>query len=106
MASISSLSTEYIKCQVEFTVAGVVTDPSTDTVQMAFVAPGTDPVSGDWTAASWESDITTPSKPIRYVRCLMGPGAKVLAKGSYTVWVKIADNPETPAKPAGLLEVD
>lgn len=105
MASISSLSVEYIKVEVTFTVAGVVTDPTADVVQLAFKAPGTDPVGGDWVTGSWESDVTVASRPIRYARCLVGTGGKVLAKGDYMVWVKVTDSPEAPAKIAGLLEV-
>lgn len=104
MASISSLSKEYVKTEVSFTVAGVDTDPTADIVQFAFVAPGGDPVT--WYSGSWEVDNTTPSKPLRYARCLVGPGGAVtLAKGDYIVWLKIGDSPEIPVKQAGLLEV-
>lgn len=107
MASISSLSLEYILVPVTFTVAGTVTDPTGDVVSLAFVKPGVDPIVGDWVTGSWESDVTTPTKPIRYARALVGPGSsKVLAKGPYITWVKVADTPETPAKPAGLLSVE
>jgi hypothetical protein len=106
LASISSLSTEYVKVQVTFTVAGTDTDPTGDTVQMAFKAPGTDPAGGDWVTGSWETDSTVASKPIRYARALVGPAGKVLAKGNYTVWVKVTDTPEVPAMQApGLLQV-
>ena len=108
MASISSLSKEYVKVQVTFTVGGVETDPTADTVQMAFKAPGVDPGAGDWQTASWEVDTTVATKPIRYARCLVGPGGGTitLAKGPYEVWVKIGDTPETPVKMAGLLQVE
>lgn len=101
MAEISSLSLEYVEIPVAFTVGGVVTNPTADTVQLAFPAPSVDPVSGDWVTGSWE-----PGGPPYVARLLVGPGGpKTLAKGSYDVWVKIADNPETPARKAGFLKV-
>ncbi len=106
MATISSLSAEYILVPIDFKVSGVLTDPTADVVSLAFVTPGTDPVSGDWVTGSWESDLTNVSRPIRYARVQVGPGGKVLAKGSYTVWVRVVDSPETPVKQAGLLDVE
>ncbi len=105
MATISSLSNEYIKVAVDFQVGGVVTDPTGDTVQMAFLAPGSDPAGGDWVTGSWESDTTVAGHPVRYARVVVGPSGKVLSKGNYVVWVKVADSPEVPVKQAGLLQV-
>jgi len=102
---ISSLSNEYIKVAVDFTVAGVITDPTADVVQMAFLAPGTDPTGPDWVTGSWESDTTIVGHPIRYARVVVGPSGKVLVKGSYVVWVRVTDSPEIPVKQAGLLQV-
>lgn len=97
----SSLSTEYVEIPVIFTVGGAVQDPRGDTVQLAFPAYGVDPVGGDWVTGSWE-----PVGPPYVARALVGPGSsKVLSKGSYDVWVKVADNPETPAKKAGFLKM-
>src|SRR6266566_2068097 len=105
MATISSLSKEYVLVRVDFTVAGVATDPTGDTVQLAFLASGTDPTNPDWITGSWESDVTVAGHPIRYARALVGPGATALAKGSYVTWVKVGDSPEIPVKQAVLLQV-
>lgn len=98
---ISVLSREYVKVAVSATEAGSAVDPTNDTVQMAFPVLGTDPISGDWKAATWETVGTT-----YYARCLVGPGGTVtLAAGSYNVWVKVTDNPEAPVRRAGVLKV-
>jgi hypothetical protein len=97
---ISSLSVEYVEVPVAFTVAGVVTSPTGDTVQLAFPLAGVDPVGGDWVSGSWEA-----GGPPYIARTLVGTGGKVLAKGNYDIWVKVTDSPEVPAKKAGFLKV-
>jgi hypothetical protein len=96
MSQSSVLSTEYLKVPVTFTVAGADIDPTGDPVQVALPVHGTDPVSGDWVTGSWEVQGST-----RWARILIGPGAKVLAKGTYDVWVKVTDSPEVPALKGG-----
>ena len=78
---------------------GVVYDPSADTVQLAFMAKGAGPPgSNDWVNGVW--DVGGSGISARYrAGVLVGPGgAKTLGVGTYLVWVKIADNPETPVK--------
>lgn len=85
-------STEYIECKVSAfnpaTSASI--DLSSDTVQMAFTAPGVEPVSSDWKSAIW----TFPG----VAGILVGPGAGglPLAPGDYDQWIKVTDSPEVP----------
>lgn len=99
---LSTLSLEYVKVQVTFTVAGVATDPTADTVSMAFPARHVAPVTGDWKTASWESSGST-----YFARCLVGTGGTLtLGVGVYDVWVKVTDSPEIPVvKAPGILEM-
>jgi hypothetical protein len=94
MSQISSLSLQYVKAPVQAVVAGATYDPTSKIVAMAFVVEDAEPLSGDWVSSSWEqSGIPT----IYLARCLVGPGGDItLAPGSYQVYVKIFDNPETP----------
>lgn len=94
MASISSLSLEYVKIQVTAFKNAAAYNPTSDSVSLAFTLNGVNPVTGDWATGSWE----TWSNPTRYfARCLVGPsGTKTLAVGEYSVWVKITDSPEVP----------
>ncbi len=92
MRVISSASTEYVECVV--TVFNVATnapvDPSADVVEMAFVAPGTEPAYADWKTATWTA--------VRRAGILVGPhGPLTLPVGDYDWWIRITDNPEQPA---------
>lgn len=102
MLEIAATSVEYVKVPVSVTESGAAVDPTADTVQMAFTT-GSGPESGDWKTASWETDATT-TPDTYYARCLVG-SAVTLAAGTYTVWVKVTDSPETPVKRAGLVRV-
>lgn len=105
MLAISSLSTEYVRVQIQATNNGVAVDPTADTVAMAFVTEGAAPQTGDWKTASWETD-TTQTPIADYARCLVGAGGVVtLAAGVYDCFIKITDNPEAPVKKAGPLRV-
>ena len=98
---LSSLSLEYVRVAVTIKRLGVEVDPTTDTVQMAFTAVGVEPVSADWKSASWE---TVDGEYI--ARCLVGPtGTVTLSDNMYTIWVKVADDPEIPVRPVGRLRV-
>jgi hypothetical protein len=99
---ISVLTLEYVTMPVSAVINGVAYDPHNDAVVMAFPVRGVNPVSGDWKAASWESDGAGGWR----ARCLVGPGGAVqLSAGSYDAWVKITDNPEVPVRRVGVLEV-
>lgn len=98
---ISSLSKEFVKVSVRVVKNGVDIDPTADTVEMAFTT-GSEPQSGDWKAATWE----TAEGPVYFARCLVGPGGTIqLTDGSYKVWVKVADSPEVPVRDVGKLVV-
>jgi hypothetical protein len=98
----SVLSLEYVSVQVGAKKLGVAYNPTADVVQMAFVAPGTDPVADDWKAAVWE----TQPGPKYVAECLVGPGGTVaLPVETYQVWVKVTDAPEIPATPVMFLEI-
>lgn len=102
MLSYSTQSTEYVKVQVAPTINGVLADPTSDQVRMAFVVPGSAPPgSSDWLAGSWETAGTK-----YYARCLIGPaGTVTLAPGEYRVYLKISDDPEIPIVDCGQIEI-
>ena len=107
----SSLSLEYVKVPVAATVNGVVIDPTTDTVRMAFMPLGTKPTPADFKAADWETLASaiqiTPTLSTRYVaRCLVGTGGAIaLSAGTFGVWLKVTDNPEIPIRMVGQLTI-
>ena len=101
--TIYSSSTQYVLVPVTFEVDGAATDPTADTVQFAFIAPGTDPVSGDFKSATWE----TTGTDTYAARCLVGPsgGVTTLSASTYSIFLKITDNPEIPVLEAGFIRV-
>ena len=106
---VSDLSAEFIKTRVQATVAGVNPyNPTADVVQYACVTREAEPAGGDWFNGRWETEnVVTPNGTATIYRALglIGAGGKVLARGSYDVYVKIFDNPETPVRFVGVLEV-
>jgi hypothetical protein len=94
-------STEFLHVPVTTTVNGAPYDPTSDTVQMAFMATGV-PASSDWHPSTWETVGSTHN-----AICLIGPagGGIPLAPGTYTVYVRVTDNPEIPVKQAGYLTI-
>lgn len=101
----SVLDLQYRRVPVVARSAGVIVDPTGDTVVMAFTAPDVDPIVGDWKTASWEADATT-TPTTYFARCLVGPnGTIALAAGTYDIYVKVTDSPEIPVMKAGNLQV-
>lgn len=91
--TISDLSTVFVKSRITATKNGLDYNPTGDTVEVAFKAPGTDPAAPDWHAGTWETAGTN----VYYVRLLVGPvGGLVLAAGTYRMWVRVTDSPEVP----------
>lgn len=83
----------------------MVVNPTTDTVEMAFMATDGEPTAPDWKSASWETD-TGPNPDRYYARCLVGPtGTVALVDGRYSVWVRVTDAPEVPIRRVGVLQV-
>ncbi len=98
----SVLSTSYVQVPVQAYVDGEPLNPTSDTVEMAFVTVGSDPGSGDWKTASWD---TAPGGTY-LVQCLVGPaGDAVLARGIYGAWTRITDSPEVPINQVGVLQI-
>lgn len=102
----SSLSTEYVLIPVSATKDGASYNPTSDTVQFAFMPTPTQvPQSTDWVAGEWESDSSNVIYPYA-AKCLVGPsGTTTLGIGTYVIYVKITDNPEIPVLNAGILQV-
>lgn len=90
----SSQSRQYVKVPVTAKLAGVLLNPTTDVVKMAFSPMGSAPST--WTSATWETDSST--TPATYLaRMMVGPGGTIqLARGTFDIWVQVTDNPEIP----------
>lgn len=98
-------STQYIQVGVTATIAGVAYNPTHDPVFMAFVTT-TDPKPSDFYPATWQSYTNSSGNPVYRAVCLVGPGSSVILPiGTYTVWVKIEDNPEVPVLRSGTLTI-
>jgi hypothetical protein len=104
--TISHLSTEYVLVPIAATKQGESYNPTGDVVEMAFMPNAAQqPGNTDWQTASWDTDESNIIYPYT-VKCLVGPtGVITLAPGSYVIYVKIEDNPETPVLVAGQLVV-
>ncbi len=102
--TVSSLSTTYVKCRISATENGVASDPTTGTVDFAFLSEAdeqTDPESGDWSTGLWET-----ASDGYWGKCLVGPsGVATLAKGSYDVWVRVTKTPEEVIDRVGVLNI-
>ena len=99
---LSSLSTEYIRVPVSATENGQPVDPTSSTVEFAFMTdPKLEPTT--WYNGSWETAGTT-----YYARILIGSGAggTALADGKYYVWLRITGSPEIPVRRVGVLEIE
>jgi len=97
-------SKETVRAIVRAREAGIDVDPTGFPVELAWTGLNTDPIAGDWKAASWEADGT------RYkARAVVGPGGGVvtLVKGKvYKMWVRITTPTEKPILPAGKVIVE
>jgi hypothetical protein len=99
--SFSTLSTRYIKCSVSTRENGLLADPTTGTIDFAFLNDAIEPASWDWKAGTWE---TTSEEYLG--RCLVGPsGSITLAAGSYDVWVRFTKTPEVIIEKVGYLVI-
>lgn len=80
---------------------GALFNPTALTVQMAFIDGWTKPAAPDWNPASWAW--TTPVNGYYAAQCLVGPenGGKVLAVGTWNVWVQVTGSPEVPVLLSG-----
>jgi len=94
LTELPATSLQYVGVPVTAKKSGLLQNPTTDPVVMAFMPSGKDPASADWQAATWMTDATG-TLPVYYAICLVGPGGTIaLGVGTYDVWVKVTDNPE------------
>jgi hypothetical protein len=105
-AGISQVSLQYWYVPVQATQDGAAYNPTSDTVQMAFMPQATQvPQSADWQAASWDTVSTGLLYPYA-AKCLIGTGGTIaLGTGQFVAYVKITDSPEIPVILAGYLEI-
>ena len=101
---VSALSTTYVQCRVSATEAGAASNPTSGTVEFAFVAESQDnasPASSAWVSGSWDTGTND-----YWAKCLVGPdGAAELAVGSYDVWIKVTKSLETVVDKIGVLSI-
>lgn len=100
--TIAAISTEYLPVNITTTLGGISFNPTSDTVQFAFIAGPDEPGSGDWHNGTWSS-----SNAPYIAQILIGPanGGLVLDPGSYIIWVKIISSPQVPVFPVGTLTI-
>jgi hypothetical protein len=103
VTSISSQSLEYVRVgPVSAQVNGVVVNPTSDVVKMAFLSSTAAPGVSDWQTASWNVVGANQYQ----IQCLVGPGGTIqLATGSWYVWVQITDSPEIIVRSVDLITV-
>lgn len=98
-----TLSTEPVVATVRSYSGGQPTDPTSGTVQMAFLASMlAEPATGDWKTASWDTNEIG-----GYVaQCEIGPaGAVTLTAGTWWVWAKIVLAGSTVVRQLGSIVV-
>ena len=102
----SHLATMYYLVPVGATKLGVAYNPTSDTVQFAFMPTPTQvPGNSDWVSGSWDTSAASVLFPYS-AKCLVGPsGAITLGIGTYIAYVKITDSPEVPVLIAGQLQI-
>lgn len=93
--SYSQLSCQNLYVPVSATVAGASYNPTSDTVQMAFMPQATQvPQNADWKTSTWTTSAVNVLYPYS-ATCLIGPGGTVtLGVGTYVIYVKVAASPE------------
>lgn len=89
-------SLEYVPIVIVAKLNGVVYDPTSLPVEMAFTASDQTAPPTSFTAASWDTD-SSGATPLYVAKVLVGPGgAIVLTVGVWNPWVKITASPEVP----------
>jgi hypothetical protein len=100
MLTLLASSTEYVFVPVSALGVNAPLNPTSDTVQFAFVQGATAPSS--YVGGTW----FVPQANTYYAACLVGPaGTVTLTPGIYTVWLKISDNPEVPVRTPGQIQI-
>jgi hypothetical protein len=103
----SHLSLKYYIVPVAVTKGGASYNPSSDTVQFAFMPTATQvPQTSDLVAGSWEANPSSLLYPYN-AKVLVGPGGAItLGIGTYVAYQKTTDSPEIPFDIVGYLQID
>ena len=112
MLRIPAASIEYLRVPVAILDAtGTPADPTSITVHVGF-SSSADTTPSTWHAASWETSepvgVDVGYKHVSTVykaRVLVGDEATDIAAGTWHVFVKLTDSPETPVMLAGQLNI-
>jgi hypothetical protein len=99
--TLPSLTTQLVQVPIQVTFEGAPYDPTADVVAFAFVNGNAYPAT--WYTGSWQTTV----QGNYLAQCLIGPvgGVVALAPATYTVWVKITDDPEVPVLSTGSLQI-
>jgi hypothetical protein len=94
------LSSEPIRVPVHASVNGLPFNPTSMTVEMAFVLDSTGGDPASWTVGTWDIDTTSTSSVV-YKAQVKPPN---LAIGTYTVWLRITGT-DVPVRIVGILKL-
>lgn len=103
-ARFSALSTEPVVVTVWAFQSGAPLDPTSGTVQLAFLATALDqPADADWHAAAWDTNEIG-----QYMaECQIGSGgALALAAGTWWVWIQVTLSPSVVVRQVGSIVVE
>lgn len=102
--TIASSATNYVTADITATSVGTgqTVDPETDTIFFAFMQGNATPGDSDWHAGAWVM-----GGPPYYANILVGPDNDgiVLSRGTYQIYVKMVDYPQTFVVLVGLLYI-
>jgi hypothetical protein len=106
MIGMSHLSLKYYIVPVTATKAGAPYNPTSDTVQFAFMpTPVQVPQNADLVTGSWDTNPYSLLYPYN-AKVLVGPGGTItLGIGTYIVYQKTNDSPEIPFDIVGQLQI-
>ena len=92
-------SVEYYRVKVTAEIAGSAYDPTGDVVSFQFVPLAGERSSASPVEGSWET-----VNGAHYAMCLVGEDVSLEA-GTYSVFLTISDDPETPVDEVGTLKL-
>ncbi len=96
---VSKISTVFVKSKVT-----APHDPTSDQVNFAFTRSKhlTSTAEATWYPGSWQT-----IDGDYYACCLVGPdnSGVALTVGTYYIWVWVADSPEVPKGPSGVIKI-
>ena len=105
MQRIDRDSRQYVQADIAATLQGQPYNPTADLVEFAFTTANDRPTT--WYTGGWDGTNTIPGSSAYRAQVLVGPVSTgpTLAPGTYTVWIRITDNPEQPIIPVGQLNI-